>query len=71
MDVSAYVATIKGQIGDVPLNTPAPSGGLSQFVPYGPSPSAPRCDASPHGGAIPYYCKTGPLHIHTLLCYLP
>lgn len=71
MSLSTYVATIKGRIGDVPLNTPAPSGGLSQFVPYGPSPSAPRCGASLRDGAIPCYCKRGPLHIHTLLCYLP
>lgn len=71
MDTSAYIATIKGKVGDAPLNAPAPSGGLSQFVPYVPTPSAPRCDASLHDGATPCYCKTGPLHIHTLLCYLP
>ena len=70
MDTIAYVATIKEVIPS-PLNAPAPSGGLSQYVPYGSAPSEPKWNVAVNDDATPYYCKTQPLHIRTLPSYLP
>ena len=64
MDIIQHIATIK----NMPLNAPAPAGGLSQYVPYGlpapvPSaiqsyflhiPSAPISHASAPDGANPW-----------------
>ena len=37
MDIIQHIATIK----NMPLNAPAPAGGLSQYVPYGQTPTVP------------------------------
>ena len=63
MDIIQHIATIK----NMPLNAPAPAGGLGQYVPFQPVSSASKSDDADYADATPYYYMKPRHHMDTPL----